>query len=109
VLITRTITSAGDPISGVDGTLFTGTLLWSLVDESGSPVAGTDLDGQMVVYKRFPVTCTAGIFSVDLWPVDRDINVRPLQYKCELDDYSLTNTLPTGDGEPLSFPTWILQ
>jgi hypothetical protein len=79
-----TITSAEKPISGVDGSLFNGLLLWSLITESGEPTAGVDIvTGHRVVYKRFPVVCINGIFNTNLWPTSRDRDGRTLFYLCE--------------------------
>jgi hypothetical protein len=79
-----TITSAEKPIAGVDGTPLNGTLVWSLITESGEPTAGVDVvTGHRVVYQRFPVYCSDGVFSTNLWPTSRDKNNRSLFYLCE--------------------------
>ena len=104
-LLTRTISSAGDPLCAPDGTALAGvTVTFTLVNLRGMPIDAWDAQThERVVGATVVTTDEAGTFSVALWPTDRS-NV-PALYACRVDApgaRSFSAALPSGPG-PL---TW---
>lgn len=84
-LLTRTISSAGDPLCAPDGTVLAGvTVTFTLVNRRGMPIDAWDAQThERVVGAAAVKTDEAGEFSVALWPTDRS-NVQAL-YACRVD------------------------
>lgn len=104
-LVTRTVSSAGDPLCAPDGTALAGvTVTFTLVNRRGMPIDAWDAQThERVVGATVVTTDEAGTFSVALWPTDRS-NV-PALYACRVDApgaHSFSAALPSGPG-PL---TW---
>ena len=102
-LLTRTVSSAGDPLCAPDGTPLAGVgVTFTLVNQRGMPIDAWDaLTHERVVGAVSATTDALGEFSCALWPTDRS-NV-PAMYVCRVEApgaSSFTAALPSGP-EPL--------
>jgi hypothetical protein len=106
----RTITCVGSNLVMVNGENFTGELYWSLVNINGDVSYGIDFETkQRIIYRRYPVACLDGVFTLSLWPTDRDQEERDLYYLCELPiTFRIIKPVISGNNN-LPFTEWANQ